>query len=112
MEEQERVSLGFEDALGDVSDWKPTPKPAPVPAPREAVAAAAAHAGFRSREVATPTTPRGRRTGRNAQINIKARPDTIQRLYAISDRTGLGIAELFERAVVLMEQEGALLMRR
>lgn len=49
--------------------------------------------------------PRRRRTGRNAQFNLKARPETIDAYCAIADRMGWGLGETLERAVELLERE-------
>ena len=48
---------------------------------------------------------RRRRTGRNAQFNLKARPETIDAYCALADRMGWGLGETLERAVVLLEKE-------
>ena len=71
----------------------------------------AAH--FRSREPRTglPVAekprrePRRYRTGRNVQLNIKARAEAIEAFYALADRTGLVLGETFERAVSALEHE-------
>ena len=49
--------------------------------------------------------PRRRRTGRNAQLNLKLRPDTIDAFYAIADAQGWGLGETMERAVALLQRE-------
>jgi len=51
------------------------------------------------------TQQRRRRTGRNAQFNLKARPDTIDAYCALADRMGWGLGETLERAVELLERE-------
>ena len=51
------------------------------------------------------TQQRRRRTGRNAQFNLKARPETIDAYCALADRMGWGLGETLERAVALLEQE-------
>jgi len=51
-----------------------------------------------------PAQSRGRRTGRNAQFNVKTRPETIATLYAIADGHGWGVGETFEHAVALLER--------
>ena len=51
--------------------------------------------------------PRRHRTGRNIQLNIKARAETIERFYAIADRKGWVLGETFERAIAALEREGA-----
>jgi len=48
---------------------------------------------------------RRRRTGRNAQFNLKARPETIDAYCALADRMGWGLGETLERAVELLERE-------
>jgi len=120
-----RADLGFDDPLDnfDPSDWavgQPTRN-----RPDSSIARQAAEAtGFRSREAkpaasapaATPpapaaqgraaaTPPRRRRTGRNAQFNLKARPETIQSFCAVADANGWGLGETLEHAVVLLERE-------
>lgn len=104
-----RADLGFGDALEgfDPAEWdRPAPeRPRP---PEEGVRAAASAAGFRSREASAPppgpTRPRRRRTGRNAQFNIKARPETIAAFCAVADRMGWGLGETLEQAVALLEK--------
>lgn len=101
-----RADLGFGDALGDLSSFTPKPKTAP----RADTARAAAEAtGFQSREpkpaAAAPKQPRRRRTGRNAQFNIKARPETIEAFYKVADENGWGLGETLEHAVALLEKE-------
>ena len=74
------------------------PKPAPAPivqASREA-----------QRQQIT-REPRRHRTGRNIQLNIKARADTIDRFYAIADRHGWVLGEAFERAIAALERAAA-----
>jgi hypothetical protein len=69
-------------------------------------------ANFQSRELrreilANPPKrePRRYRTGRNIQLNIKARAETIEAFYAIADRKGWILGETFERAVAALERE-------
>ena len=121
MSERSRASLGFEDALAgfDPSEWSPDAVRA---RPEPGVARQAAeNTGFRSREAGqggqaamlapapTPTQPtspvRRRRTGRNAQFNLKARPETIAAFTAVADRMGWGLGETLEYAVALLERE-------
>jgi len=97
------------------------PKPA---AQADQVKAISETADFVSREPATrkPVTasvarvaqsepmtrePRRHRTGRNIQLNIKARADTIERFYAIAARYGWVLGETFERAIAALERSGA-----
>ena len=69
----------------------PAPVAAPVVAPDPA-----------RPEPARPV--RRRRTGRNAQFNLKARPDTIDRFCAVADGQGWGLGETLEYAVALLEE--------
>ena len=48
--------------------------------------------------------PRRHRTGRNIQLNIKSRAETIDRFYAIADLHGWVLGETFERAVAALER--------
>lgn len=113
-----RADLGFADALDDFNPAEFQPKPKPVKrandAPKREEAAKAAEAlGFKSREVkAVPSAPSGgagqgtqrrRRTGRNAQFNLKAKPETIEAYCAIADANGWGLGETLEKAVELLE---------
>jgi hypothetical protein len=59
--------------------------------------------------VVAPGTPeaiqqRRRRTGRNVQLNLKARPETIEAYCALADRMGWGLGETLEKAVELLEK--------
>ncbi|MEO1749952.1 MAG: hypothetical protein AAFR27_15300, partial [Pseudomonadota bacterium] len=104
---KERADLGFGDALNDFNPSDFAPKPKPVKrandAPKhEATTKAAEAAGFKSREAkpsperendvkenaAGQGTQRRRRTGRNAQFNLKAKPETIEAYCAIADANG------------------------
>ena len=111
-----RPSLGFGGELDrfDPAEWGRAPAPARPPAAASRQAADAS--GFRSREpaqtVGAPTAaapapaarpPRRRRTGRNAQFNIKARPDTIDAFCAVADLNDWGLGETLEHAVALLQ---------
>ncbi|MBB6262646.1 hypothetical protein FHS77_003228 [Paenochrobactrum gallinarii] len=99
---KQRANLGFGDALSDLSAFVPTPKTAPKDKATEEAAVAA---GFVSREpkAPEPTKPqRRRRTGRNVQFNIKAKPETIAAFYEIADANGWGLGETLEHAVDLL----------
>ena len=65
---------------------KPAPRPEPTP------------------EARVPL--RRRRTGRNVQFNIKARPETIAAFTAIADANDWGFGETLEHAVALMQAQG------
>ena len=121
---KERADLGFGDALEgfNPAEWQPEqPKVANDPARKDAAGKAAKAAGFKSREpkpeaperaaapAAASTVGQGairrRRTGRNAQFNLKARPETIEAFCQIADRQGWGLGETLEKAVALLEQQ-------
>ncbi len=112
---ESRADLGFADALEefDANDWLPRQPAANVKPPKVATEKAAAAAGFRSREPAPEPPkkavrsepPRRRRTGRNAQFNLKARPETIEGFCAVADAQGWGLGETLERAVALLKRE-------
>ena len=108
---KQRPDLGFGAELEtfDPQAWTPPKSRVSGQRPeKDQVQQAASAAGFQSREAAnTPPAPRvrRRRTGRNAQFNIKTRPETIAAFYRISDANGWGLGETLEHAVALLEQE-------
>jgi hypothetical protein len=107
----------------DVSGFEPRTRAKPTAQP-EQIKAISETANFVSREPtrsppqaapprasrAAPTEPiirepRRHRTGRNIQQNIKARAETIERFYAITDRNGWVLGETFERAIAALERD-------
>ena len=114
----QRADLGFSDALDEFNpeEWPPAKSRTANDRPKKAdTAQAAAAAGFKSREPQTAIesgagqgdTPRRRRTGRNAQFNLKAKPETIEAFCAIADGQGWGLGETLEHAVALLKREYA-----
>lgn len=114
---RDRTDLGFSEALDDLDLNEFTPRKSPVPRrTSEETSRAAEAAGFRSREPKiADTSPdsageggaapqRRRRTGRNAQFNLKARPETIAAYCALADQMGWGLGETLEKAVALLEE--------
>lgn len=104
-----RAKIGFGDALGDLGSFVPSSPPKPAARPE-----AAAAAGFKRREPLTEQPvpdlapikqQRRRRTGRNAQINIKAKQETLDQFYAAVDAMGCGVGEAFEVAVDLLRRK-------
>ncbi|MER9458166.1 stability/partitioning determinant [Mesorhizobium sp. M0478] len=104
---EQRTNLFAGDDVLDLAEFKPK-KPA-----RQGLAVAkqaAAATGFVSREAKAAPAPvalvkpvqRRRRTGRNAQINLKATPETIAEFCAISDAQGWVFGETLEKAVELL----------
>lgn len=78
----------------------------PRQASRELAEEVVAGQGGKMAPAPADTLPqRRRRTGRNAQFNLKARPETIAAYCALADRMGWGLGETLERAVALLEQE-------
>jgi hypothetical protein len=111
---EERASIFGEDDL-DVSAFKPTPAaqtPARPVAKPEQVREVSEAASFRSRDpkpapVDQPPRreQRRHRTGRNVQLNIKARAEAVEAFYAIADRQKWVLGETFERAIDALNRE-------
>lgn len=99
----ERADLGFGGALGNLEDFAPKSKNTLKTDTEQAAAAA----GFKSREAKVPDglRRRRRRTGRNAQFNLKVKPETIKEFSRIADENGWGLGETLERAVTLLQRE-------
>ena len=100
-----------EDEL-DVSGFVPKPAEKPT-VQRDQVKAVAEAAHFHSREppqltetaAAIKREPRRHRTGRNIQLNIKARAETIEAFYSIADRQGWVLGEAFEHAIEALKRD-------
>jgi len=100
-----------EDDL-DVSGFAPKPADRPAMKP-EQVRAVSEAAQFQSREpkrITAPASPSKReprryRTGRNTQLNIKARTEAIEAFYAIADQHGWVLGETFERAIDALKRD-------
>lgn len=103
--------------FSDLSDFEPRPSPKEVnPELITQIDQIAEEYGFPSRQPTkavsvvpdqAKTVPRLRRrytTGRNQQINIKATPETIARLYRLADHEHLPLGELLEQALEALEQ--------
>jgi hypothetical protein len=108
----DRPDLGFGATFDDfdAKDWKPNQARKTRPADASSATPATEAVGFRSREPApvTPTTTRAtrrRRTGRNAQFNLKAKPETIDAFCSVADGQGWGLGETLEHAVALLQRE-------
>lgn len=100
-----RASI-FEEEEIDVAGFAPKPRTGPAGPAKDDVRAVAEAANFRSREGAdAPRRPvqRRYRTGRNAQINIKATQETIDAFVAISERQGWVMGETLEHALKALE---------
>ena len=111
---QERASIFGDDEGLDVSGFKPKPPAKPADkatAALEQVRVVAEAANFPSREPkSAPAKPsrreqRRHRTGRNVQLNIKARAQAVEAFYAIADREKWVLGETFERAIEALKRE-------
>jgi len=124
----QRASVFDQEPEIDISGFKPRTLAKPA-AEADQVKAVSETANFVSREPARPAPPaqpaaaarasrepqkepierepRRHRTGRNIQLNIKARAETIDRFYALSDRHGWVLGETFERAIAELERIAA-----
>jgi len=103
-----RSPLFGQDTDLDLSAFKPKPAAEPVQ-----MRDVAEQAGFRSREAAAPSAtagpaprePRRYRTGRNVQLNLKVRRETVDTFYAIADQRGWVLGEAFEHAVAALKKK-------
>jgi hypothetical protein len=108
-----RTDLGFGGELEafDPKAWTPSRPRSNAEKPEKgATRQMAEAAGFKSREAQLPQISdqkidRRRRTGRNAQFNLKAKPETIHAFCQIADQKGWGLGEAFEQAVLLLQRE-------
>jgi len=106
---KQRADLGFGDELDNFDPNAWTPSKASAANDRtetKKIQEAAQALGFRSREPRpdAPARERRRRTGRNAQFNIKARPETIEAFCEVADANGWGLGETLEYAVDLLQE--------
>jgi hypothetical protein len=87
--------------------FEPKPK-APMPKANDQIEKIAEANGFPSRQAAKPPararTGRRYKTGRNQQINIKATPQVIERLYKLADSRRVPLGELLEIALEALER--------
>jgi len=109
----ERASI-FADEDSDLSTTfqpKTAAKVVPNPVAREQVKAVSEAANFRSRDPqparAEPARreQRRHRTGRNVQLNIKARAEAVEAFYGIADSHNWVLGETFERAIEALRHE-------
>jgi hypothetical protein len=108
----ERASIFDDGGDFDVSAFAPKQSKAKTETSAEAVRAVAEKSEFRSREPAPApkktTAERERRrytTGRNVQLNIKARSETLDAFYSIADAEKWVLGETLERAVAALQRE-------
>jgi len=96
-----RASIFEEDEI-DIASFAPKPRTVQNGPAKAEVRAVAEAANFRSREGEKPLrrpAQRRHRTGRNAQINIKATQETIDAFTALSERQGWVFGETLEHAL-------------
>ncbi|MGA7237193.1 MAG: hypothetical protein WBY44_16020 [Bryobacteraceae bacterium] len=97
----------------DVSAFAPKTKTGSPAPPPEEVRAVSQSANFRSREATdakpeskSKRSPRQHRTGRNVQFNIKAKLETVDDFYRITDaHPGWVLGYTLERAVAALKRE-------
>lgn len=102
-----RASIFENDDEIDVASFVPKPKATPAGPLKAEVRAVAEAANFRSREggsVPLRAPQRRHRTGRNAQLNIKATQETIDAFAAISEQQGWVFGETLEHALQALEK--------
>jgi hypothetical protein len=102
------------DAEPNVSAFAPTPARKP-PIEREKIRQVSEQANFPSRapvipQTVPPATPqrkeqRRHRTGRNVQLSIKARRETVDRFTALADRYGWVMGETLDKALDALEAQ-------
>jgi hypothetical protein len=98
--------------FGDLNDFSPavTKEKKQKPIEKSVIDQVAADNNFFSRqpqksENKTSVRPQRRyTTGRNQQINIKAKSSTIERFYRIADKQGVPLGEVLERALEALEK--------
>lgn len=122
---EQRASIFEDDSTTDfdVSGFTPKKQQKTEPKiPAEAIQTVAKAAKFQSREATAPTIPapattatpipkeqprqqRRHRTGRNVQLNLKAKQETVDRFYQLTDSQGWVLGETLEQAIVALEEK-------
>jgi hypothetical protein len=101
----QRAPIFEEDEL-DLSDFEAAPPGEGRGfAPPDQVRRVAESAAFRSREPTSFPVYRRYRTGRNVQLNIKVRQDTLDAFNRLCDTHGWVQGETLERAILALERE-------
>lgn len=109
----ERAGVFDSEGDFDVSGFAPRQPTAPrTETPPEAIRTISEASNFRSREPGSikrekpvQREPRRYRTGRNVQLNIKVRSETLDSFYALADRQGWVLGETLERAIAALTKE-------
>jgi hypothetical protein len=107
---KERASIFAGDDALDVSPFAPKAAHELNGASAELVRGIAEASRFPSREAKTSPPPARRpprihRTGRTMQFNARAKPQTVEALYAIADRQGWLVGETLEQALAALQRE-------
>jgi hypothetical protein len=107
----DRVGL-FDESDFDIEGFAPKKAEQKSQVTPDAVRAVSEAADFRSREPApskkqkpSAREPRRHRTGRNVQLNIKVRSETLDTFYEIADRENWVLGETLEKAIVALGRE-------
>lgn len=83
------------DPFADLSDFAPKATTKPVEIAH--IDQIAREQGFPSRKAeAPPVTRRRYTTGRNQQLNIKAKAKTVEQFYRLADTQGVPLGEMLE----------------
>lgn len=109
----ERASIFGDNTDFDVSGFTPKKsKTEKIEAPAEAIRAVSEASSFKSREAIKievkedpKREPRRYRTGRNVQLNLKVRAETLESFYEIADRQGWVLGETLEKALAALKRE-------
>ena len=105
---RERASIFADNEGLDVSGFAPKTVPEAPGLDPGVVRAVAEASRFPSREARAAVSrrpPRIHRTGRTMQFNARARPETVEALYAIADRQGWLVGETLEHALAALQRE-------
>jgi len=107
---RERASIFAGDDALDVSAFSPKAVHELNEVPAELVRGVAEASRFPSREAKSSSYPARRpprihRTGRTMQFNARAKPQTVEALYAIADRQGWLVGETLEHALAALQRE-------
>ena len=112
---RERASIFASDDAFDVSAFAPKAAHELNGASAELVRGIGEASRFASREAkaSLPANvaplarrpPRIHRTGRTMQFNARAKPQTVEALYAIADRQGWLVGETLEHALAALQRE-------
>jgi len=102
------------DPFADLSDFTTKQKSELLSIEKNQIEALSKENDFPSRQaipsdIANTTGIKPRRrytTGRNQQINIKAKAETVSRLYRLADSNNIPLGELLERALDALERQG------